>query len=1118
MKLTPYLASFGFSAFLLAIPNAFAEPADPGGVEFFEKKIRPILTAHCYECHSKEATKVKGGLLLDSQAALLKGGDTGSAIVPGDPEKSLLITAVRYTDENLQMPPKNKKLSEAQIVDLEAWVKMGAPDPRTSDAPKLSDSDGIDRQARSHWAFQPLTQPAVPSISNTRWVQTPVDAFILAKLESMNLPPSPRADKRTLVRRATYDLIGLPPEPEEVEAFLQDKSLNAFAKVVDRLLAAPQYGERWGRHWLDVARYADTKGYVFEEERRYPYAYTYRDYVIRSFNQDLPYNQFIVQQIAADLLPLGEDKRALAALGFLTLGRRFVNNIHDIIDDRIDVVSRGVMGLTVSCARCHDHKYDPIPTKDYYSLYGVFSSSTEPDEQPLLGKVQNSKAHDEYLAEQKKRVEERTKFRQTKESEVAARVRQQAGEYLITVVDTRGLTNKTETDELVQKRKLDAGIFQRWVQSLEAWSKTNHPVFAPWASLAALSDDEFPAKSKELIAGFNKSGEGLNPLLRETLATNPPASMKSLAETYGKLFAEVDQRWQSALTNSPQPTALPDTAAEALRQILYAQDAPSHIAANEYDRLFDVPASQKLRELQRKIDELDGTHPGAPPRAMALVDKPKPQNVNVFVRGNAGNRGPEAPRQFLEVLSPGKRQPFEKGSGRLELAEAIADPRNPLTARVLVNRVWLHHFGAGLVRTPSDFGLRSEPPTHPDLLDYLATRFVQEGWSVKKLHRLIMLSSVYQQSSEENPGAARVDPNNHALWRMNRRRLDFESMRDTLLAVSGKLDPTAGGHAVDITTEPFATRRTVYGYIDRQNLPGLFRTFDFASPDTSNPQRFFTTVPQQSLYLMNSPFVVQQAKSLVDREEFKALSSEADRIGYLYRQAFQREPSSAEIRLASEFRRTQPAPEPQSVVTHEGWQYGYGEVDEAAGRVKHFERLPHFTGSEFQGGPAMPDPKLGWVMLNDAGGHTGNTPQHAAIRRWIAPRNGEVKINGTLRHDSNKGDGVRGRIVSSREGLLGNWTVQDRKEETKVARFKVERGDTVDFVADCGGSVDYDSFGWEARITFADTPEGSGKAREKGWDTKKDFAGASKMQQKPLTDWEKYAHVLLLSNELVFVD
>jgi hypothetical protein len=716
------------------------------------------------------------------------------------------------------------------------------------------------------------------------------------------------ADKRTLIRRATFDLTGLPPTSGEVAAFMADKSPQAFAKVVDRLLASPRYGERWGRHWLDVARYADTKGYVFEEDRHYPYSYTYRDYVIRAFNEDLRYDQFIKQQIAADLLPGNADKRSLAALGYLTLGRRFVNNIHDIIDDRIDVVCRGMMGLTVTCARCHDHKFDPIPSRDYYSLYGVFSSSMEPDEEPLLGMETAGKASQDYLAEHKKRVEERDKYREEQEKAMAARLRNESGNYLLAVYEAQQLVNKPDADDVAHKHALDPGVLHRWMAGLDDWRTNRQAIFAPWFAFAALPEKDFAARVREVAAKFSSNqvaAVSINPLVARAFAGEPPATMKDVAERYGKLFKEIDQRWEKtqAVTNSPPVAALPDAAQEAVRQILYATDAPANLPRIEFHRLYDVPTGQKMRELQRHIDELDATSPGAPPRAMALVDRPDPHDISIFIRGNSDNHGAVAPREFLEVLSGPNRKPFQKGSGRLELAEDIASRDNPLTARVLVNRVWLHHFGSPLVATPSDFGLRSDPPTHPELLDYLAARFMDDGWSIKKLHRLIMLSGAYQQSSENNPACAKVDPNNQLLWRMNRQRLEFEAMRDTLLAVSGKLDLTQGGHAVDIT-DPASTRRTVYGYVDRQNLPDLFRAFDFASPDTTSPRRFYTTVPQQALFLMNSPFVIAQAKSLVARPDFKAASTDRQRLRLIYQWAFQRDPSREEINWARQFIQT----------------------------------------------------------------------------------------------------------------------------------------------------------------------------------------------------------------------
>jgi mono/diheme cytochrome c family protein len=1087
---------------------------DDAGVEFFEKKIRPVLSDHCYGCHSAQAEKVKGGLLLDTRAATLKGGDSGPALVPGEPDKSLIVKAVRYTDEDLQMPPKGKKLSAEQIADLEAWVKMGAPDPRTNSIPVAKGV--VTEAAKKHWAYQPIRRPSPPAVGNKKWVQAPLDRFILAKLEAKKLAPSAKADKRTIIRRASYDLLGLPPTAEQVEAFVSDNSPDAFPKLVDRLLASPHYGERWGRYWLDIARYADTKGYVFEEERRYAFAYTYRDYVIRALNEDLPYDQFIVQQIAADQLPLGDDKRPLAALGFLTLGRRFLNNQPDIIDDRIDVVSRGLMGMTVGCARCHDHKFDPIPTKDYYSIYGVFASSEEPAEKPLLGDAALPKAYPEYLVEKKKREDELKEFRTTKTNELMAKLRSQVSAYLLTAAESKEIKDREKREAFVRERKLAPNIVYRWRERFDELAGKPDPIFGPWVALATLSGTNFAEAATPLAAQFFANANPtnrLNPRIAG-LFTNTPSTLKEVAERYGKLFEQVQKEWQAlaSKTNAAPPTALPNENSEALRQVLYGSSSPFNLDPDEIRRLLDTPAQQKERALRRKIEELDATHPGAPPRAMVLKDRSSPVEPVVFVRGNAGNRGPKVPRQFLEILSSENREPFKNGSGRLEFAQAIASTNNPLTARVIVNRVWNYHFGTPLVRTLSDFGLRAEPPTHPELLDYLAAEFMANGWSLKKLHRAIMLSSTYQQSSSDNPAQAKVDPGNDLYWRMNRRRLDFEAMRDTLLTVSARLDETMGGHPVDITTEPYPTRRTVYAMVERQNLPGIFRTFDFASPDTTSPQRFYTTVPQQALFLMNSPFVVEQARAFASRPEVKSSGSDAERVKRLYRAAFQRNPEREEIAMAKTFLAT------QSIATNEPtdkpvWQYGYGEVDEKSRRVKQFSKLPHFTGSAWQGGDKLPDAALGWVTLNAEGGHAGNDLAHAAIRRWQAPQDGAVKISGQLKHDTDKGDGIRGRLVSSATGQLGEWLIHNSKATTNVERVEVKRGDTIDFVVDRRGDLNSDSFTWAPRIRYIEGAGGYAGA----WNAKSDFAGPQK-QRKPLTPWERYAQALLLSNELMFVD
>jgi mono/diheme cytochrome c family protein len=913
-------------ASLLAFPALAAGSA--ASHDFFENKIRPLLIEHCLKCHDGAATdKPKGGLALDTRAGWEKGGEHGPAIVPGQPDKSLLIRSIRYTDKDLQMPPKGKQLTAQQIALFEEWVRLGAPDPRTGkrSGPPLSDPSVV----RSHWAFQPVREPKVPDlakeviskkvISNqpasskpTSATQplitnyfSPLDAFVLAKLAPKGWTLSPPADRRTLIRRAYFDLHGLPPSIAEVEAFVADNSPDAFAKLVDKLLASPRYGERWGRHWLDVARYADTKGYLAgDEQRRFAFSYTYRDWVIHAFNEDRPYDQFLTAQIAADLAVAAPNPPPaspltphysppdLAALGFLTLGRRFLNNLHDIIDDRIDVVTRGTMGMTAQCARCHDHKYDPVSTAEYYSLYGIFASSHEPPEKPLLGMQPDATQHAAYLAEKKKREDELEKYRVEQLDKQLATLRKRTADYLLAadevdpkVARTSAGASRQNRDKYFQERKLVPVVVERWQDFLAKDAKANPPgsVWSLWHAYAKLPDDKFAEEAAKLDIQNS-------PLAIRNSFPAPPKSMKEVAERYGKLLTDADAATPHA-----------DKEKEVLRLALRAADAPPSLPAPENDTLLE-DARPRLRQLKAKVDEVDATHVGAPPRAMALLDNASPTRPYVFVRGNPGNRGPEVERGFPKVAALGKALPFPaKASGRLELARAIASPDNPLTARVLVNRVWGWHFGQGLVRTPSDFGVRADPPSHPELLDWLATRFVADGWSLKKLHKLIMFSATYQQASNDRAECVKADPANTLLWKFNRQRLDFEQLRDSLLLAAGKLDLTTSGLPVDLTAQPFSGRRTVYGFIDRQNLPLMFRTFDFASPDVSASQRYLTTVPQQALFLMNSPFVMQQAQALAARDDFKEFTTDEGRIAFLYEAIYQRRPAAEELAMGKTF-------------------------------------------------------------------------------------------------------------------------------------------------------------------------------------------------------------------------
>lgn len=886
-----------------------------GQADFFERKVRPVLAAHCLGCHGPD--RAKGGLRLDSREALLKGAESGPVVTPGSPDESLLIEAVRR-EGAVKMPPKTA-LGAGAVADLEAWVRMGLPWPEGRPASGSTPAaHGVESRER-HWAYQPVRDPARPAVKDRTWPRTTVDPFVLAAIEARGLAPSPEADRRTLVRRATFDLLGLPPTPEEVEAFVNDPAADAFETLVDRLLASPHHGERWGRYWLDVARYADTKGYVFFQDADFPWAYTYRDYVVNALNDDLPYDRFLIEQIAADRLPAvrgGERRRgrSLAALGFLSLGGRFMNNPHDVIDDRIDVVTRGLMGLTVACARCHDHKFDPVPADDYYALYGVFASTTEPADPPLLDDPPDTPRFRAFEKELRAKEAKRAEFLDGKRAELAASAKSRAAEYLLAAHAARDAPSTEDFMLIADGVDLNPAMIVRWRSYLERTRRGRHPVFAPWNALARLPEADFARRSADYCARLSSGADPagpVNPLVAGALAASPPPSLAAAARVYAALLntAEAlgrDQQRRAAL-NGSRAGPLPVAAYQELWEVFHGPDAPPDLDPNAVSTLHLLPdrASQaRLQELQKAVEGWRATGPGAPPRAMALVDAPAPVEPRVFLRGNPNNPGAAVPRRFLAVLSGPSRSPFRNGSGRLELARAIGSAGNPLTARVLVNRVWMHHVGAPLVATPGDFGLRSDPPTNPGLLDHLAYTFTHDdAWSMKALHRRIMLSAAYRQSSDDRASARGVDPENRLLWRMNRRRLDFEAIRDATLAASGRLDRTFGGPpVVDVAAPPASpARRTLYGRIDRLNLAGLYRTFDFPDPNATSPMRDETTVPPQALFLMNHPFARTAARALAARPDVAARTDPVAKIGRLYHVLFGRGPTRQEEDLALGF-------------------------------------------------------------------------------------------------------------------------------------------------------------------------------------------------------------------------
>lgn len=884
------------------------EKITPEQEKLFEEKIRPILAGRCFKCHGKE--KQESELRLDSRARLLQGGATGEKnVVPGEPETSLLIRALRY-DGDLQMPP-DAKLSEEQIGHFVTWVKQGAPWPNSAaEEQPMSAAQRSQHDRATHWAFQPVSRPVAKLPAGNSPAQTSLDLLIAEQLASKQLTFSPAADKRTLVRRVYFDLLGLPPTADEVDSFVDNPAPDAYESLVDRLLASPHYGERWGRHWLDVARYADTRGYAFTNDRRYPYAYTYRDYVVAAFNRDLPFDQFVREQLAADKLPLGDDKQALAAMGFLTVGRKY-NNAQDDVDDQIDVVTRGLLGLTVTCARCHDHKFDAIPAEDYYSLYGVFASSKQPDELPIIGPPRGNVNLEEFNQELEKRKAELAKVRGELHADITHKAREKAVDYLVRVANGSADTTLARMFGLsLGPDDLKPKLVDRWKKYFEKHAKPEHATLGLWHDLTRLSREKFAEEVQPILERFGQLPQGLesgqlNPTVKSVFAETPPNSHAAVGNLYGKLFASAYAEWKKAGGNAEAFDKLPPEVRK-LAEIIVGPDSPTAIPMDDLNGYLNRAESNKLSELRKKVETYTATSAAAPPRAMVLQENPQPHNPQVLIRGNPARPGKGVPRQFLTVVAGPERKPFPNGSGRLDLANAIVAGNNPLTPRVFVNRLWMHHFGEPLVTTPSDFGVRTERPVLHTALEWLTAEFVQPTgtsapWSMKNLHRQLMISHVYRQDSVDRPAARQIDPENRLLWKMNRRRLEFEAQRDALLAVSGELDLTVGGRGVDLFKTPYPLRRAVYGTIDRQDLPNTFRVFDLASPDQSTPRRPQTTVPQQALFFMNSPFLVERAKSLAGHPQVTVSDDPVVRISALYRLILARSPEESELSLAREF-------------------------------------------------------------------------------------------------------------------------------------------------------------------------------------------------------------------------
>lgn len=827
---------------------------------FFESKVRPLLAKNCYGCHTQTAL---GGLRLDSGEAALKGGKSGPAIVPGKPAESLLMQAVTHRHERLKMPPSGK-LADADIAVLTEWIEKGAVWPAEAKTVKPASGEyRITAEQRAFWSFQPVKAPELPKFANAAWAKGAIDRFVLAALEAKGIQPSAPADPRTLIRRATFDLTGLPPTPEEVDAFVRDKSPDAFAKVVDRLLASRQYGEKWARHWLDVARYSDDSLSPTLSAARYPNSWRYRNWVIDAFNKDLPYNVFVKAQIAGDLLPSKDPNEFTPGLGMYALSP-------EMQDDRVDVTTRGFLGLTVACAQCHDHKFDPIPTKDYYSLQGVFAS-TQMDEVPLAAKdvVEAWQSHDRKIKKQQETIDE---FYKAQRQQLGAILASRTARYLLAAqgVDSAdGLDEETveRWRQYLKRPRREYAFLDKWMDLVAKGAPAEAlraEAAVVQATAIAVNDEKREVDQKNVIILGGKDPDALG---------NPNAALVSLPVDRYLFWRDLFER---AIDDSSGYFKTPE--------------GVYYYGPGKIDRWLQGSWKEYVAEQKAELAKLRAALPAKYAFLQTIKDREKPSDVRIQIRGDRGNLGDVAPRRFLAILAGDERKHFANGAGRLELAEAITDPRNPLTARVIVNRLWGWHFGRGIVATSSNFGQMGERPTHPELLDYLADSLVKKGWSLKALHREILLSGTYQLSAVPTPTAAEKDPANVYLSHANRRRLEAEPLRDSMLFVSGMLDAAPGELAKPLDASN--RKRTVYGVVSRRKLDPMLATFDFPNPNSTSEGRMVTNVPLQRLFFMNSAFVEEAAAAFAKRFE-----GDADtRVRRMYRAAYHRDPDAAELR------------------------------------------------------------------------------------------------------------------------------------------------------------------------------------------------------------------------------
>ncbi len=875
----------------------------------FRQSVAPILAEKCLHCHGPDESNREGDLRLD-----IAMNDTAQRTAL----ESQLIERINSSDPALLMPPPDsgKTLNEYERQKLKDWVAAGA-------------------KFESHWAFEPIHAASGRDPSKPTNPSATIDSLVVYGYQAKGLRRSPNITQSQWLRRAYIDLVGTPPTWDETQAFESDLSPNAKQVVIDRLLESTAYGQRWGKYWLDLARYADTHGAAAIGFTSFPFSYTYRDYVIQAFNEDRPYDQFIREQIAADQLDLEPNDPRLAALGFLTVGMQFRNR-HDTLDDQIDVVTRGLMGLTVTCARCHDHKFDPIPTRDYYSIYAALTPSSAPAELPILdgdrGTVTLQSQREAYFTQLESLKIQYADMARDQVEVMKQRLRTQVGMYLRELAS--GLPEQDVATAFLSYRTDDIRpvVYNRWRSYISTFG-TDDTVFGPWHQLSSLPAEGFSAAGNALLAALakqipdaSKSAEyhalgstapKWNPLVLEALQAKPLSSMLDVAKAYGELFTRIHQEWSQAvqaasLEATSSQAIIPDDDARhlivnspvyrQLRRHLYGKGSPTDLPDEVAEQLLNRTISDALSSKRGAIHGHHLNAPGSVPRAMALEESSEEQEAFVFIRGNHLSLGEKVKPGFLTAIANGETQfNYRPGHRRLALAQAIVTPDNPLTRRVIVNWIWQQHFGQGLVRSTDDFGTRGTPPSNPALLDYLATQFLEDGWSIKSMHRRIMLSETYQLAAVEIDDSRVIDPENEHLWRASRRRLDFESMRDSMLSVTGELDGSIGGRPIDLAKNPDNTRRTIYGFVNRDIVSNLSSTFDSANPNACTLKRPETLVPQQTLFALNSEFIQQRAAKLATLLLATPLDDNRDRVQWLYRRIFSRSPTPAEIEIVCSF-------------------------------------------------------------------------------------------------------------------------------------------------------------------------------------------------------------------------